>query len=238
MIAHATKNQRGFTYQLTHCGQAFIEEAATARYPVVDIGAAFGVATLPALAKEANVIAVDVSPEHLAILTKNTPTHFQDRLTVQAGRFPDITLPTTPVSAVYLSQVLPFLSPDEVHKGAKVIYDWLVPGGKVFIVSFTPFLSHVADYLPIYEQKKQLGESFAGYITDLPAYCSHPAIAHQLPSVINHVDEDDLRLVFETTGFDILHLATFGDENNDLPEGIKYDGRERVGLIAQKPIDV
>ena len=234
MTVHATKNQRGFTYQLTHCGQAFVEEAAIARYPVVDIGAAFGVATIPALAKGANVIAIDISQEHLAILAQNTPAPFQDRLTVQVGRFPDIILPNTPVSAVYLSQVLPFLSPAEVRHGAKMIYDWLAPGGKVFIVSFTPFLSHVANYLPIYKQKKHRGESFAGYITDLPAYCSHPVIADQLPSIINHVDEDDLRLVFEAAGFHILHLATFGDENNDLPEGIKYDGRERVGLIAQK----
>lgn len=237
-MAHATKNQRGFTYQLTRFGQAFVDEAAIATYPIVDIGAAFGVATIPALEKGATIIAIDLSANHLSILKENTPPPYRDNLTTKQGRFPNITLPTTPVSAVYLSQVLPFLSPDEVVKGAQMIYDWLVPEGKVFIVSFTPFLAHVADYLPVYQQKKKQGEIFAGYVIDLPRYCSNQDIARQLPSAINHVDEDDLRFAFTKAGFDILQLETFGDENYDLPKGIKYDDRERVGLIAQKPTHV
>lgn len=237
-MAHATKNQRGFTYHLTRFGQAFVDEAAIATHPVVDIGAAFGVATIPALEKGANVVAVDLSMDHLSMLEENTPLPYQESLTTKQGRFPDVTLPTAPVSAVYLSQVLPFLSPDEIVKGAQTIYDWLAPGGKVFIVSFTPFLAHVADYIPVYQQKKKQGERFAGYITDLPKYCSNQDIAQQLPSAINHVDEDDLRFAFTKAGFDILQLETFGDENQDLPEGIKYDNRERVGLIAQKPTRV
>jgi ubiquinone/menaquinone biosynthesis C-methylase UbiE len=233
-MSHPTQNQRGFTYQLTHVAQAFIDFAAQATLPVVDIGAAYGVATLPLLEKGASVVAIDLSQDHLDQLSVNVAEADRERLTLLNGRFPDITLPTTPVAAVYLSQVLPFLTPDEVREGARVLYNWLAPKGKVFVVSFTPYLAHVADYIPVYEEKKAAGLPFAGFVDDLSRYCSDDYVKSQLPNQINHVDEDDLRQSFTDAGFAIERLATFGDENDDLPSGIKFDNRERVGMIALK----
>ena len=233
-MSNPTQNQRGFTYQLTHIAQAFIDYASQATLPVVDIGAAYGVATIPLLEKGASVIAIDLSQDHLDQLSANVAEADRARLIPLNGRFPDITLPTTPVAAVYLSQVLPFLTPDEVRQGARVLHEWLAPGGKVFVVSFTPYLAHVADYIPVYEEKKAAGLPFAGFVDDLSRYCSDDYVKSQLPNQINHVDEDDLQQSFTDAGFAIEHLTTFGDENNDLPPGIKLDNRERVGMIAVK----
>ena len=233
-MSNPTQNQRGFTYQLTHVAQAFIDYAAQATLPVVDIGAAYGVATIPLLEKGASVIAIDLSQDHLDQLSANVAEADRARLTLLNGRFPDIALPSTPVAAVYLSQVLPFLTPDEVQQGARVLHEWLDPGGKVFVVSFTPYLAHVADYIPVYEEKKANGALFAGYVEELDRYCSDNYIRSQLPNKINHLDEDDLRDTFTRAGFIIEHLTTFGDKNNDLPLGIKFDDRERVGMIAVK----
>ena len=230
-----TLNQRGFTYLLPPIGEQFVQFASTCKNPVVDIGAAYGVATLPALKAGAHVVAVDISENHLISLQEQAAP-YQSALTTIHGRFPF--LPenwSAEIGAVYMSQVLPFLTPDEVMLGARVLYDWLVPGGKVFIISFTPFLNHVHRFLDVYHEQKAQGKRFAGYIENLPTYCSDSNIGDQLPGSILHVDEDDLRVAFEEAGFVIEHLALFGDVHQDLPDGIRYDGRERVGLIASKP---
>ena len=230
-----TQNQRGFTYLLPPIGEQFVHFASTCEHSVVDIGAAYGVATLPALEAGARVIAVDISEQHLVAL-KQRAARYQSSLRIIPGRFPflyDRCLEG--IGAAYLSQVLPFLTPDQVMLGANRLYNWLVPGGKVFIVSFTPFLNHVHRFLDVYHERKAQGKRFAGYIDTLAQYCSDKTIGDQLPESILHVDEDDLRSAFSEAGFAIEHLSLFGDVHNDLPEGIRYDGRERVGMIASKP---
>lgn len=234
-MVQATQNQRGFTYKLTNIGKAFLSHASSASRPVLDIGAAYGVATLPALQQGASVVAVDISQDHLEALEHDTPTSLRDKLATKQGRFPEINFPASSFSGVYISQVFPFLSGQEIQQGVQKIYEWLEKDGKVFVVSFTPYLAHVASFIPVYEARKASGKRWAGYIDNLPLYCSDQRIGSQLPEQINHVDSDDLRAAFSEAGFVIEHLHVFGDENLDLPEGIKYDGRERIGLIARKP---
>ena len=47
--AIATENKNGFTYSLTSFGKAFVDFATESEAPVVDVGCAYGIATLPAL---------------------------------------------------------------------------------------------------------------------------------------------------------------------------------------------
>ena len=233
MIATATQNKKGFTYQLSKYGRAFVLHAATCTRPVADIGAAFGVATIPALAAGAKVIAVDVEESHLAELRNETPQVFLDNLTTRQGRFPYIDFEPGSLDACYISQVLPFLSGEEITQGIEKLHEWLSEDGKIFIVSFTPYIAHVASYIPIYEQKRDRGIQWAGYIDNLKSYSKNNAIADQLPDRINHVDINDMERVLEGL-FHIEKIEYFGDEENALPEGIKYDGRERIGIIARK----
>lgn len=230
----STQNRKGFTYSLTRYGKSFVQFAAETAYPVMDIGAAFGVATLPALEKGAEVIAVDLDFNHLNSILLNCPPDKLNRLSVLNLRFPDFDMPPGSIGAAYLSQILPFLNGEEIETGIKKIYDWLAPGGKIFIVSFSPYLQHCESYIPIYEEKLRLGQKWAGYIDNLPRYSYGNAIAANLPEQINHVDTCDVERVLKETGFVVENVEFFGDENNDLPDGIKYDGRERVGAIAAK----
>lgn len=230
----STQNKRGFTYNLTRYGKSFVEYAARVGFPVMDIGAAFGVATIPALEAGAKVIAVDLEFKHLHAILTSAPRQKLSNLSVLNLRFPDFDMPENSIGAVYLSQVLPFLSGDEIEAGMRKIHNWLVPGGKVFIVSFSPYLQHCESYIPVYEKKLHAGHKWAGYIDNLPKYSYGNAIAANLPNQINHVDVFDVERVLKDAGFVIEVVEFFGDENNDLPEGIKYDGRERVGAIAIK----
>lgn len=237
MTQHAisTKNKKGFTYQLTSFGKAFINFASKSTKPVMDIGAAYGVATLPALLAGAKVIAVDIEDNHLRALEESVNGPLRARLHTVQKRFPDFDVPSESIGAVYMSQVLPFLTGDEIETGAKKIYDWLVPGGEVFVVSFTPYISHVKSFVPLYEMKKEKGVRWPGYISDLSSFSDHPDIFSQLPNQIHHIDADDLRYAFESAGFVIKEMRYFGEEEGPLPDGIRMDGRERVGMIACKP---
>ena len=235
-IALETKNQKGFTYTLTSFGKAFINAAAKASKPVMDIGAAYGVATLPALLTGAKVIAVDIEEKHLLSIANSVNSPLRNQLITLRERFPHFDLLPNSLSAVYMSQVLPFLSGTEIEDGIQKIYDWLIPGGEAFVVSFTPYIDHVKSFVPIYEERKSKGIRWAGGIDDLSRYSSHPTIFKNLPNQIHHIDLDDLKWVFEKAGFMIKEARYFGEEEGPLPEGIRMDGRERVGLIAYKPI--
>ena len=231
----STKNKKGFTYALTSFGKAFINFASKSAKPVMDIGAAYGVATLPALMAGAKVVAVDIEDHHLNTIEKSVDVTLRQHLKTMRKRFPDFDMPAESIGAVYMSQVLPFLNGAEIETGAKKIYDWLVPGGEVFIVSFTPYISHVSSFIPLYEARKQRGVRWAGYIDDLSRFSDHPDIYTHLPNQIHHVNAEDLRWAFEKAGFIIRELRYFGEEEGALPEGIRMDGRERLGMIAYKP---
>jgi len=233
--AITTSNKKGFTYQLTSFGKAFINFASRSARPVMDIGAAFGVATLPAVLTGAKVIAVDVDDHHLDTLRKSLNPSLHSHLDARKLRFPDFDMPAGSLGAVYMSQVLPFLTGPEIELGARKIFDWLEPGGEVFVVSFTPYISHVKSFIPIYETRKLLGNRWAGYIDDLSRFSDDANIYKNLPNQIHHVDADDLKYAFEEAGFIIKELRYFGEEEGLLPAGIRMDGTERVGMIAYKP---
>jgi chorismate-pyruvate lyase len=235
--AVSTQNKKGFTYSLTSFGKAFINFASKASKPVMDIGAAYGVATLPALLAGAKVIAVDVEEKHLVSLANAVDTSLRSKLITLKGKFPDFDLQPESISAVYMSQVLPFLTGEEIERGAEKIYNWLAPGGEVFIVSFTPYISHVSSFIPLYENRKQQGVRWAGYIDHLSHFSDDPDIYNHLPEQVHHIDQEDLRWAFEKAGFAIKEIRYFGEEEGPLPSGIRLDGRERVGMIAYKPTE-
>lgn len=235
-IAVETKNQKGFTYTLTSFGKAFINAAAKASKPVMDIGAAYGVATLPALLTGAKVIAVDIEDKHLLSIANSVNGPLRNQLVTLREKFPHFELLPHSLSAVYMSQVLPFLNGTEIESGIQKIYDWLVPGGEAFVVTFTPYIHHVSSFIPRYEEGKRNGIRWAGLIDDLSQFSSHPHIYKNLPNQIHHIDLEDLVWIFEKVGFVVKEGRYFGEEEGPLPEGIKMDGRERVGLIAYKPI--
>ncbi len=235
-IAVETRNKKGFSYTLTSFGKAFINAAAKASKPVMDIGAAYGVATLPALLTGAKVIAVDIEEKHLLAISNSVNGPLRNQLVTLAERFPHFELLPESLSAVYMSQVLPFLTGEEIEDGIRKLYDWLIPGGEAFVVTFTPYIHHVSSFIPIYEERKKSGMRWSGYINQLSRYSSHPHIYKNLPEQIHHIDHDDLVWIFEKTGFVVKESRYFGEEEGPLPDGIRMNGRERVGLIAYKPI--
>jgi SAM-dependent methyltransferase len=200
---------------------------------VLDVGAAFGVASIPALESGATVIANDMELRHLEILWERTPERLRSHLILNAGRFPeDLSFAENSLDAIHAANLLNFLRGDEILRGLVLIRRWLKPGGKVFTISGTPYAANIREFIPVYEKRKCRGVRWPGEAENVQQYSSHQTVS-ELPSFINLLDEDVLRDAFEATGFIIEKSEMF--LRSGLPEYLYYDGRENVGLIAAKP---
>jgi len=231
--AHLTVNRMGWSSEEPHeINLAFADFASTCDDPVLDLGAGFGAATFAALRGGARVIANDLEPGHLEALGARVPLLMRDRLQLRLGRFPsDLTFSRESLGAIHASNVLHFLTLTELETGIGLIADWLVPGGKVFVMVNSPYIQNFANVIPYFEQRKNDGVRWPGWIEDLTRYSSHPTLQY-LPASLHFFDADVLSRAFETSGF-IIEVAKEYSRSG-LPEILKYDGRENVMLIAHK----
>jgi SAM-dependent methyltransferase len=228
-----TVNKMGWGSEFPHeINLAFAEFAAECKHPVLDIGAGFGAATLAALKKGATVIANDLDVFHLESLAASVPQEARNRVEMLPGRFPrDLAFSSEYFGAIHSSNVLHFLSPPELESGIRLMFQWLVPNGKVFVMACSPYQQSYKNFIPIFEQRKKTAVPWPGWIDDLTKYSSHPTLQY-LPSSLNCFDADLISKAFFSEGFTIEIAKEF--TRTGIPENLKYDGRENVMLIARK----
>jgi SAM-dependent methyltransferase len=231
-----TLNQRGRTSLAPNeYSQAFIEYAHETKGLVLDIGAAFGVASIPAVEAGATVIANDIEQRHLEVLWERTPKHHRSRLILKIGRFPDdLSFPEKYLDAVHAANLLNFLRGEEILRGLALIWGWLKPGGKVFTNSGTPYAANIQGFIPVYEDRKRHGIRWPGEAENVQQYSSHQTLS-ELPPFIHLLDDEVIRNAFEALGFIVEKAEMY--MRNGLPEYLSYDGRENVGVIAAKPAE-
>ncbi len=226
-----TMNNMGFmTPTLDVFSQAFVEFSLQAPGEVVDIGAAYGVATLAALERGATVIANDVDSRHLEILAERAGPH-EDRLTVISGAFPnELDFMPGSVGAILICRVLHFFDGATIEQSIQKLSRWLAPGGKVFIVAETPFLKNFKTFIPVYESRIQSGATWPGFVEDVMAI--DPVRGVALPKQMHLLDPTVLSQVLTKNGFVIEKAETFA--RPEFPLDLQLDGRESVGVIARK----
>jgi SAM-dependent methyltransferase len=229
-----TINKMGYMMQESDpYRDAFIEYAKTAQAPLLDIGAAYGIATIAAIKNGATVIANDLEPVHLEILQQEIPQYLKSQLRCYLGHFPSETsFESESLSGVLIAQVMHFLTGNDITEGLNKIYQWLKPGGKIFVVTASPYMKMVQKNIPIYEQKKALGNPWPGLIFDMHNYYSSRH-NNQIPNFLHFMDQDILNKVVTEAGFVIEKISTFS--RIDFDEEVRLDGRENVGVIAVKP---
>jgi hypothetical protein len=229
-----TTNAMGImTKEPAPVGLKFAEHAGRARCPVLEVGAAYGNASYPALEAGGTVIACDLAEDELVRLRAPVPRDLQKRLITMPARFPD-QLRFTPgsLSAVLAAQVLHFFDGPSVQVALSTIFTWLEPGeGKVYLVVMTPQLSYYVKFLPEFQRRKVAGEPWPG--TFDPRLAATPDWRDRLPTLVNLFDADVLRRAVTEAGFVIEHLEPFC--YRDFPEQHRTNGEEFLGLIAQKP---
>jgi len=228
-----TLNNMGYmTSQIDVFSREFVEFAPHAPGPALDIGAAYGVATLEALREGARVIANDIDGRHLEILRDRAPEGDRDRLELLPGAFPEgLKLESGAVGAVLICRVLHFFDGSMLDNAAQELFRWVAPGGKVFVVAETPYLKNFQSFIPTYEARKAAGDPWPGFVDDVMAIA--PDRGASLPPKMHFLDPEVLSRVFRQAGFIIEKAQTFA--RPEFPEDIQLDGRESVGLVARKP---
>ncbi len=228
-----TLNQTGFmTLEVDEYSQEFINYASFfPDRPSLEIGAAYGVASLKALKQGAHIIANDLDNRHLEILKQQCPQDYKDRLTLLPGNFPEeIDFEEGSLQAVLACRVFHFFPGDKIIEGLKKIKHWLTDQGKLFIINETPYFGTTKAFIPIYEERKKAGAEWPG-LADLN--CFDPTKRPFVECTINLFDADTLTRALHEAGFKIEKLSYINREGV-FPKSALYDGRESVGAVAVK----
>jgi 2-polyprenyl-3-methyl-5-hydroxy-6-metoxy-1,4-benzoquinol methylase len=211
----------------------FAEHAGRARCPVLEIGAAYGNASYPALEAGGTVIACDLAEDELAQLRAPVPRDMQKRLITIPARFPEqLHFTAGSLSAVLAAQVLHFFDGPAVQSALASVFRWLEPGdGRLYLVVMTPQLSYYVKFLPEFQRRKAQDDPWPG--TFDPRLVATPDWRDRLPPLVNLFDADILRRAVQEAGFVIEHLEPFC--YRDFPEKHRTNGQEFLGLVARKP---
>jgi SAM-dependent methyltransferase len=224
-----TLNGRGYMLEaLDDYAQAFVEAAAAAQGEALDIGCAYGVATLAALAKGARVCAADMEPRHLEIVRERAAPADRTRLRTVIAMLPGADFPHESFDAILAARVLHFLNGAEYRTAMAKIATWLAPGGRLFITADSPYMPGWSAIVPEYESAKARAADWPGFMADFSKYTSR---AGGGTHYLNSLDPDILArecgrvgLVVERAGF--FPMARLG---------VQSSGREHCGIVARKP---
>jgi acyl transferase domain-containing protein/NAD(P)-dependent dehydrogenase (short-subunit alcohol dehydrogenase family)/SAM-dependent methyltransferase len=229
-----TLNRTGVMLErLTPCSESFVEFAGQCDGWVLDIGCAYGVATVAALEKGAHVFAVDMEQQHLDILLERINEKNRHQLVTEQGMLPDVDFEKHSFAAIHASRVIHFLSPEDVQKTIRKMADWLQPGGKLFLISDTPYTGYWKSKASEYEDRKAAGDLWPGYIDNVYREFS-PQETMGGPPRINPLDPDTLRRECEYVGLEVEYAGFEGvDSGLNTPES-KQHNMEQAGVIAIK----
>ncbi|NND54823.1 MAG: class I SAM-dependent methyltransferase [Gammaproteobacteria bacterium] len=229
-----TMNDKGFMFEvIDDYAEAFIRFAGDSPDEAVEIGCAYGVATLAALRAGAKITACDMEPRHLEVLASRAPEALRENLTTHAGTLPDIDLPEAHFGSLLCSRVLHFLPGDEIDQSVRNMYRWLKPGGRLFLVADTPF-GIWRKFIPTWDENKANDERWPGMMVPPVKYLPYePSDEDVGPPVMNLLDPDLLQRTAEEAGFVVERCSYI---NRDDFKGLgSMDGRENCGLEAVKP---
>ncbi|HHQ14247.1 MAG TPA: class I SAM-dependent methyltransferase [Chromatiales bacterium] len=224
-----TLNNTGWmTTALDEMSVAFTDYAGQAGGEVLDIGCAYGIATLAALEKGARVLACDIEPGHLEILEQRVPDDLRERLRTSVAVLPDADFPAGSFSAILAARVLHFLKGPDVEQAVGKMADWLKPGGRLFLIADTPYVGPWKSAAGEYERRKAAGEPWPGFIADYRSYLPDSVNADEHPEFLNPMDPDLLAGACEAAGLKVLDARFL---SGSTPSST---GREHAGVIAQK----
>lgn len=238
----------GFT--TTPCdpvSQQFIEHAALSAKQggrVLEIGAAFGAATLEAIAKGATVFCNDIDPENLAVVrqrfmeatddSSESLTGDNSRLILVPGELPNelIGLPEKHFDAILICRVLHFFSGSQIEESLALLAQLLAPKGKIYIVCETPFLRNWQRFIPEFNRRVEDNEEWPGEITE-PAKYESSGRASSLPKFVHWITKEVLDRSLVKAGFSVEH-SEYINRSGQFPEDLLLPeyGKESIGAIG------
>jgi len=210
---------------------------------VLEIGAAFGAATLKALSKNAIVYCNDIDPQNLAVVKNRYLNHLNNEskkdaeksLILLPAAFPDeLKLPNNFFDAILICRVLHFFRGEKIDESLSQLFKYLKPGGKLFVVCETPYLKNWIKFIPEYQKRELEGQEWPGEISD-PENFENSGFVASLPKFVHWISRDVLAKCLKKADFEIEHLS-YIDRQGQFPEQLLLDGRESIGAVAVKKI--
>ncbi len=238
-----TSNKYGVMHKMNPISKVFVEYAKTCNGTVLDIGSAYGIATIPILLENPNikVIACDISKNHLGELLKKVKEledengqDLSSRLILLEEKFPNFDLEEHSLDAILASHVFPFLTGKEIEKGFVKLAKFLKPDGLLYITSYSIYNGVMEKYIPHYENRKKQGDPWPGELEDASLYWNkeNPLTAI-LPKKLNHLEPCLIEKILKQNNFEIKYLD-FLSSTDEIPKDMKLDGREAMGLVAMQ----
>lgn len=229
-----TMNDKGFMFEVIDTyAEAFIDFAGQTDGPCLEIGCAYGVATLPALKRGGLITACDMDQRHLDVLESRVPESLRPNLTLQTGTLPAIDLPEGHFAGLLCSRVLHFLTGADIEASVANMYRWLRPGGRLFLVADTPF-GIWRKFIPTWEQNVAAGARWPGMMVPPVKFLPYePSDDDVGPEIMNLLDPDLLTRTATEAGF-VVEQSDYISRTDFKGLG-KMDGRENCGLLATKP---
>ncbi|HAT8648913.1 TPA: methyltransferase [Legionella pneumophila] len=238
----------GFT--TTPCdpvSQQFIEHAALSAKnggKVLEIGAAFGAATLEAIANGATVFCNDIDPENLAVVrqrfletteeSSDSLTGDSSKLVLVPGELPNelIGLPEKHFDAILICRVLHFFSGSKIEESLALLAKLLAPKGKIYIVCETPFLRNWQRFIPEFNRRVEDKEKWPGEITE-PAKYESSGRASSLPKFVHWITKEVLDRSLLNAGFSVEH-SEYINRSGQFPDDLLLPeyGKESIGAIG------
>jgi SAM-dependent methyltransferase len=224
-----TLNNTGWmTSGLDAVSTAFVAYAGQCDAKVLDIGCAYGVATLPALAGGARVLACDMEPRHLEILAARVPATDRDRLRCQPATLPAVSFPPASFGAILCARTLHFLRGGDIGLTVLRMHDWLLPGGRLYLVADSPYVGPWWQQAPEYERRKAAGCPWPGFVENYRALLPAGSDPARHPEFINPLDPDILRRVCSAAGFEVMDAKWLPGALAGSPE------KSHAGIMARK----
>lgn len=219
--------------------ESFIDYAINkASKPVLEVGAAYGVAAPRILQQGGKVMVNDLDERHLDVLFEQTPEHLRGQLTLLPGSCVDeIEIAANSLSAILCGRVFHFFDVKTISICLARFAKWLEPKGKIYITADSIYHGMNESIFDGFLQRKAEGCENPGRVELI----NNPRVAEQLnreeilasmPSYFNFMDIETLAKLFNDAGFLVQQASYF-------PAKYYYDislwdGREGIGLIGEK----
>lgn len=228
-----TQNQLGYmTTQIDQIGYSFLDFARKIQMPILEIGAAYGQVALEAARREIPIIVNDLDQRHLDAIVKRANQHNLDYILPLFGSFPkDLILKPNSLGAILICRVLHFFPPEEWIHAMHVMFEWLSPGGKLFMTNESPYFGTMRKFIPIYLERKRKGHPWPGLMLGMEYF--DEGRKQDVNSVINLLSLKETKAAVEEAGFCVEYIG-YLDRKGIYPPDALYDGREAIGVIARK----
>ncbi len=235
-----THNQQGYmTTTLDYFSKSFACSSSKSkdRARLLEIGAAYGIASLEALRNGSTVIANDIDPIHLAIMANKASKEHHCNLQTVTGIFPEeLEFPENYFDGALICRVMHFFTAQRIIDSLKILRKVIKPSGKIYIVNETPYLANWSSFIPEYNARKSQGIKWPGIITNPEQYCS--SRAGQLPSLVHWLDQDTLLQALSEAGFvdSEVEEMKYINRAGQFPQDILMpsEGRESIGCCITK----